>query len=37
LRYILKAYVAEHGVEDLALAEADQEHRAELLAYEERA
>ena len=34
---MLKAYVAEHGVEDLALAEANQEHRAELLAYEDRA
>lgn len=34
---LLKAYVAEHEAEELALAESDLNHRAALLAYEDQA
>ena len=34
---VLKAYAAEHGAEDLALAESDLEHRVQLLADEDEA
>ena len=34
---VLKAYAEENAAEELALAESDLEHRAELLAHEDRA